>query len=40
MQTGNISSDLWAWKKYGQKSIKGSPYPRLVFKVNIYRDFL
>jgi hypothetical protein len=32
MQAENISSDLWAWKKYGQKLIKRSPYPRLVFK--------
>ncbi|KAG6389259.1 hypothetical protein SASPL_150724 [Salvia splendens] len=23
----NLSSDMWAWRKYGQKPIKGSPYP-------------
>jgi len=28
----NLSSDIWAWRKYGQKPIKGSPYPRFTFK--------
>lgn len=27
-------SDSWAWRKYGQKPIKGSPYPRYIY-VNI-----
>ncbi|KAK2999405.1 hypothetical protein RJ639_023170 [Escallonia herrerae] len=22
-----LSSDMWSWRKYGQKPIKGSPYP-------------
>ncbi|KAF3774377.1 putative WRKY transcription factor 69 [Nymphaea thermarum] len=31
-------SDSWAWRKYGQKPIKGSPYPRNAYTPEVPRN--
>nr|XP_027191806.1 uncharacterized protein LOC113787197 [Cicer arietinum] len=32
VNTEKLLEDPWAWRKYGQKPIKGSPYPRNYYK--------
>ncbi|XP_010544418.1 PREDICTED: WRKY transcription factor 22 [Tarenaya hassleriana] len=35
-----LNSDVWAWRKYGQKPIKGSPYPRGYYKCSTSKGCL
>lgn len=35
-----LSSDMWSWRKYGQKPIKGSPYPRGYYKCSTQKGCL
>ncbi|KAL7002448.1 WRKY transcription factor [Sarracenia purpurea var. burkii] len=36
----SLSSDTWSWRKYGQKPIKGSPYPRGYYRCSTSRGCL
>ncbi|KAJ9188285.1 hypothetical protein P3X46_003656 [Hevea brasiliensis] len=36
----SLSSDVWAWRKYGQKPIKGSPYPRSYYRCSTSKGCL
>ncbi|TMW89791.1 hypothetical protein EJD97_016617 [Solanum chilense] len=35
-----LSSDMWSWRKYGQKPIKGSPYPRGYYRCSTSKGCL
>ncbi|KAK6777344.1 hypothetical protein RDI58_024061 [Solanum bulbocastanum] len=35
-----LSSDMWSWRKYGQKPIKGSRYPRGYYKCSTSKGCL
>ncbi|KAL0393594.1 UNVERIFIED_CONTAM: putative WRKY transcription factor 29 [Sesamum latifolium] len=35
-----LASDMWAWRKYGQKPIKGSPYPRSYYRCSSLKGCL
>jgi len=40
LKNEGLPSDFWSWRKYGQKPIKGSPYPRCSFFLLLQNDFL
>ncbi|KAJ9147988.1 hypothetical protein P3X46_030087 [Hevea brasiliensis] len=40
VKSDGLSSDMWAWRKYGQKPIKGSPYPRSYYRCSSLKGCL
>ena len=35
----DVIDDGYKWRKYGQKAVKNSPYPRYVLKQETYLKF-
>ncbi|MED6168555.1 hypothetical protein PIB30_012828 [Stylosanthes scabra] len=40
LKNEGLPSDFWSWRKYGQKPIKGSPYPRGYYRCSTSKGCL